>query len=134
MPRDVYYLDSLKKLVREKSLLDHVFFQGARPFTEVSSVYNDHDIFISMSTTGSIDKSVLEAMSSGLTVICANEAFQTLLPAKYFLEKRSPEFLAERIKMLADEDRPNTVLRNLVVENHSLEKTVKKIIDVYTKF
>lgn len=129
MPRDDEYLDSLKKLIKNSGLEAHVHFEGARPYTEVPEIYNDHDIFISMSSTGSIDKSVLEAMASGLTVLIANEAFQSLLPASYFLEKRSPEFLAERIKFLADEARPNRVLRELVIKHHSLENTIQKIVE-----
>jgi glycosyltransferase involved in cell wall biosynthesis len=106
-----------------------VFFHGARPFTEIPAMYGDHDIFVSMSTTGSIDKAVLEAMSAGLGVITANEAFRELLPAPYFLEKRSPEFLASRIKMLAEENRPRQTLRELVVNSHSLSRTIGQIIN-----
>lgn len=130
MERDKEYLESLKNLVSSLGLQNFVHFTGPRPYTEAPEIYRDHDIFISTSTTGSIDKSVLEAMSSGFTVITANEAFQTLLPEKYFLEKRSPEFLAERIKTLADEPRPNLALRELVVKNHSLEKTIRKIAEI----
>lgn len=133
MPRDHNYLSSLKDQVHKKSLDGYVHFQGSRPYTEVPSLYQEHDMFISMSRTGSIDKSVLEAMSSGLTVITANEAFKDLLPDQYFLEQRSPEFLAERIKMLADDNRPNVSLRELVVEKHSLVKTIDKIVKILSK-
>ncbi len=133
MTRDHSYLETLRKIVRTGGLEERIHFYGSRPFSEVPELYREHDIFISMSTTGSIDKSVLEAMSSGLTVVTANEAFQSLLPAQYFLEKRSPEFLAERIKILADEPRPNTALRELVVKNHSLDGTIKKMLDAYTR-
>ncbi|OGZ99955.1 MAG: hypothetical protein A3C07_02910 [Candidatus Sungbacteria bacterium RIFCSPHIGHO2_02_FULL_47_11] len=128
MARDASYSDSLKNLVEEKGLVNRVIFYGARPYTEIASVYRDHDLFVSMSTTGSIDKAVLEAMASGMTVVTANEAFRSLLPAKYFLEKRSPEFVAERIKAIAEEARPNLVLRELVVKNHSISRTVQEII------
>jgi len=128
MPRDDEYFNSLKKLVQENGLGDRIFFYGARPYTEIPEIYNDHDLFISMSSTGSIDKSVLEAMASGLTVLTANEAFQSILPGNYFLEKRSPEFLAERIKVLADEPRPNHILRELVAGHHGLENTIQKIV------
>lgn len=134
MPRDNDYLESLKKMVKEKQLEHYVSFHGSIPYNEVPSAYLDHDIFISMSTTGSMDKSVLEAMSSGLTIITANEAFKSLLPETYFLETRSPEFLAEHIKILADEPRPNLTLRRLVEEKHGLENTIQKIINAYTKF
>lgn len=129
MPRDEEYFESLKKMVQETGLEDRILFYGARPYTETPEIYDDHDVFISMSSTGSVDKSVLEAMASGLTVLTANEAFQSLLPAKYFLEKRSPEFLAERIKALASEVRPNLALRELVIRYHSLGNTIQRIVE-----
>lgn len=131
MARDREYFSSLQKMVRDAGLTDRVLFEGARPYTEVPEIYANHDIFISMSSTGSLDKSVLEAMSAGLTVLTANEAFQSILPRNYFLERRSPDFLAERIKFLADELRPNLVLRELVARQHSLEKTIGKIVEAF---
>lgn len=133
MPRDHEYLVSLKSLAKENGLENLVIFEGSHPYTEMPELYSAHDVFLSMSTTGSIDKSVLEAMSSGLTVICANEAFQSLLPPRYFLEKRNPEFLAARVKIISDEPRPNTALRNLVTEKHSLQNTIKTILDAYSR-
>ena len=82
-----------------------------------------------MSTTGSIDKAVLEAMASGLTVITANDAFRSILPEKYFLDRRTPESLAERIKGLSDDNRPNILLREKVIAEHDLSHTIKKIIN-----
>jgi glycosyltransferase involved in cell wall biosynthesis len=128
MARDEEYLASLKKLVYEKHLENRILFLGAHAYSDIASVYRDYDMFISMSTTGSIDKSVLEAMASGLTVLTANEAFQSLLPPPYFLEKRSPDFAAERIKTLAGETRPNRVLRERVIKNHSLEHVIETIV------
>lgn len=129
MARDQEYFNSLRKMARDVGLADRILFEGARPYTEIPEIYADNDIFISMSSTGSIDKSVLEAMSAGLTVLTANEAFQSILPDNYFLERRSPDFLAGRIKVLAREPRPNLVLRELVVRHHSLKKTIGKIVE-----
>src|SRR3989344_1480649 len=128
LERDREYLSTLKKFVREERLENNVIFHGPRPYTEILDTYRDHDMFISMSTTGSIDKAVLEAMSCGLTTITPNEAFYGILKPPYFLEKRSPELLASRIKMLADENRPRHDLRELVVNSHSLSRTVERIV------
>jgi glycosyltransferase involved in cell wall biosynthesis len=127
--RDHEYLATLKRLVTDEGLENRVFFHGARPFSDIPAMYEDHDLFISMSATGSMDKAVLEAMSVGLSVITANEAFRELLPTPYFLEKRSPEFLASRVKMLADENRPRHILRELVVNSHSLSRNVERIVN-----
>jgi glycosyltransferase involved in cell wall biosynthesis len=127
LPRDFSYLETLKTFVREKGLGDRVTFFGPRPYPEIPAVYRDHDIFLSMSGTGSLDKAILEAMASGLTVITGNEAFRDLLPAPYTVEKKSPEFLAERIMALAREARPNLALRDIVVRHHGLEHTIRRI-------
>lgn len=132
MRRDENYFAKLKKMVSDLGLESYIIFQGSRPFTEVPEIYREHDIFVSMSTTGSIDKTVLEAMSSGLTVITSNEAFAEFLKPPYYLEKRSAELLAERIKSLAKENRPNMMLRDLVEKNHSLEGTITKIVHTLT--
>lgn len=126
--RDESYYRKLKKLVHEKRLAAEVAFFGPRPYTEVPEIYHDHDLFISMSRTGSVDKAVLEAMASGLTVLTANEAFQSVLPSRYFLERRTPQFLAERIKTFAGAPYPNTELREVVVSKHSLKNTITHIV------
>ena len=127
MGRDKEYLLLLKKQVAELGLERNIVFQGAHSYTEIASLYHDHDMFISMSTTGSIDKAVLEAMSCGLTTITSNEAFSGILKPPYFLERKGAELLAERIKFLADENRPNIALRNSVAREHSLKNTISRI-------
>jgi glycosyltransferase involved in cell wall biosynthesis len=127
LPKDEEYLLKLKKMVREKGLEGRVRFEGPRPFSEIPQLLNEYDIFVNMSSTGSLDKAVLEAMSSGLSTITSNEAYREILPPKYFLEHQSPQFLAERIKSLMDEPRPNMSLRSIAAENHGLEKTIDRI-------
>ena len=130
LERDSEYLGSLKRLGVEEELASYVHFHGARPFSEIPAYFQEHDVFLNLSSTGSLDKAVLEAMASGLSVISANEAYRSLLPPAYFLERSNPELLAERIKMLADEPRPNRILRDIVCREHGLEGTVLKIADI----
>lgn len=133
MPRDHQYLTSLKKLVNESGLHSQVHFYGPRPYSEIPSLLLEHNLFINLSATGSLDKAVLEAMASGLTVLTSNEAYRTLLPPQYFLSHASPKFLAERIMSLVNLPRPNQELHNVVKENHGLEKTVNKIISILSE-
>lgn len=133
LPKDQEYLARLKLMVKEKGLEDCIHFEGSRPYSEIPDILRGYDLFVNMSSTGSLDKAVLEAMASGLSVITSNESYSSILPPKYFLEHGSPEFLAERIKSLADEPRPNTGLRSVVEENHSLVKTVDKIINILSE-
>lgn len=126
-PGDRVYAAKLRALVREKGLESRIHFQGERPYAEIAELLRGHHIFINTSRTGSLDKAVLEAMACGLTVITSNEAYRPILPPAYFLEHATPEFLAERIKALADEPRPNMTLRETVVRDHALEPMMDQV-------
>lgn len=126
-PGDYAYTEKIKGLIREKGLGNQIHFYGQRPYSEVPEILRDHDLFLNVSRTGSLDKAVLEAMACGLSVITSNEAYRTVLPLAYFLEYISPEFLAERIKALADEPRPNTALREIVVRDHALAPMIDRM-------
>jgi glycosyltransferase involved in cell wall biosynthesis len=124
------YAEKIKGLVREKGLEHKIHFYGERPYSDIAEILREHDLFINISRTGSLDKAVLEAMACGLTVLTSNEAYRTVLPPAYFLEHVSPEFIVERIKALADEPRPNQALRGIVTRDHALERTVDRLFSL----
>lgn len=126
--QDKIYFEKLKSLVRQKNLENVVSFVGPIPYSKIQDFYAEGDIFVNLSKTGSVDKAVLEAMASGLSVITSNEAFKNILPAKYFLDDLSAKLLARKIQELSFEGRPNQELRDIVIKNHSLEELIKKII------
>ncbi len=130
LERDHAYLYRLTALVRDLGMQDRIAFAGSQPFTQIPDMLRAHDIFLNLSATGSLDKAVLEAMSCGLSVITANEAYRSILPAPSFLDRVSPETLAQRIRAVAEEERPNHALRSLVCERHSLDRTIEKILGV----
>lgn len=132
LARDKEYLGSLKKMIEEKGLGSYVSFYGSRPYAELPDILREHDMFLNTSGTGSLDKAILDAMSSGLTVITSNEAYRNILPPQYFLEEPNLGLMAERIKTLADENRPNLALREIVVKNHNLSQTIAKIVSAFS--
>ena len=127
MPKDQEYLSHLQKLVDKLDLRTQIGFTGPIPYPAMPAIYNQHDIFISTSSTGSIDKVVLEAISCGLATMTSNEAFREILPDKYFLPDKDPKTIFEKILELASESRPNNLLRSLVINNHSLSRTIHSI-------
>lgn len=130
------YLDSLKEMVKIMSLDDQVEFVGWIANQSMPIYYQQTDLFINMSGTGSVDKVVLEAMSCGCLVLTSNEAFATILPKELMVEKNDPQKLAEKIKWLQNlpNDKKNKLklqLRQEVVENHNLNKLVIRIINQF---
>ncbi|MEK7560334.1 MAG: glycosyltransferase [Patescibacteria group bacterium] len=125
--RDEKYLEALEKFVDKKNLHDRVQFLWPSAPSELPRIYNEHDIFLSMSKGADTDTAVFEAMSSGLTVISAGEQYKSTLPAPYFLEHRKPAFLAHRIAELADDPWPNAALRKIAVERFDVKKGIEKM-------
>jgi glycosyltransferase involved in cell wall biosynthesis len=130
LPRDFSYLESLKHLIAEKNLSSYINFLGPVGYSHIPALLQDHDIFVNVSGTGSLDKAVFEAMACGISILTANEAYRSIVPDAYFLEYTNPEFLAERIKQLSTETRPNMALRQIVLGHHSLDTTVVKIVSL----
>ncbi len=125
--RDRAYAEQVKKIIREKKLEPFVHFYGERGYSEIPDILREHDLFLNVSATGSLDKAVLEAMACCLTVLTSNEAYRMILPPLYFVEHPSSAFLAERIKAMAGEPRPNKALRDIVLRGHALVRTIEKI-------
>ena len=125
---DKIYFEELELMIQKKGLEKIVSFAGPYLHLIMPDFYNEGDVLVNLSETGSVDKAVLEAMACGITVITSNEAFKNILPSRYFLDQKTPEALAEKLQKLLGENRPNLELRDIVVQNHSLDKLIKKIV------
>ena len=121
------YLKKLKSLVKEKKLEDYIKFLGSVPYTEMPKHYQDSDLVINLSHTGSIDKVVLEAMASGCLVLTCNEAFKNVLDSKYLFKKKNPQDLIEKIINLKSVEKDKK-LREIVIKDHNLNNLISKII------
>lgn len=130
------YLRDLRDQVERHSLSDCVEFAGALPYHGVPNVYRQADVMVNLSGTGSVDKAVLEAMACELPVITANQAFTSILRQRDLLvPPDAPNILAQRIKAFAamPPDQRCAIgvqLRQIVVEQHSLERLVQTLVPI----
>jgi len=139
LPRHQGYYDDLVEFVKNAELEDYVKFQGELDYEYVDEAYREADLFVNLSQTGSIDKTVLESAASKTLVLTSNEAFAiplSKIDPLLFFERDNPEDLAARIikiKILPDEVRLKlqNELRSLVEENHNLDNLVKKIAEEF---
>ena len=121
------YLENLKKLVKICSLNSHIEFLPGVPSHRMPEQFQWADLFVNPSSTGSLDKVVLEAMASGCLVLTCNEAYKEILEGKYMFRRGDAENLAVKMAdlMTAPED---PALREAVVRNHNLDNLIDKII------
>jgi len=124
------YFDNLRQLVKEKKLEEYIKFLGAVPHSQIVPYYQDCDLFINLSQTGSVDKAVLEAMACQKLVLTSNEAFVNILNDQRLLfEPKSLQDLAKKIVNLMnlppeEKEKIGQQLRDKVVKNHNLDNLV----------
>lgn len=138
---DKVYFEQLKKQVNDKNLNNTVKFIGPVANKDINQCLQSADLFVNMGQTGSLDKAVLEAMASGLPVLTCNEALLEVFGSYKDLlmyPKQDYNLLAEKIRYIYNlpEEQYKKIsadLRQIVIENHSLNRLIKKILNLYEK-
>ena len=97
---DFEYRDYLISLIQKYGLAGVVTLQGGVPNREVASIYQSADITVNTSTTGGVDKSVLESMACGIPSFSSTEAFRNYFgpyAQDFMFREKDPEDLALKI-------------------------------------
>jgi glycosyltransferase involved in cell wall biosynthesis len=129
---DRRYLVGLRELVARLGLDVRVRFDGPLPPDGVVALHETALVHLSVSRTGSLDKAVLEALSTGCPVLASGEAFRGLLAPfpGLFLEDDAPAAIGRRLAQVRSTWReydPAT-LRGLVVGRHDLDRYVEEVM------
>ncbi len=133
------YLDFLRDIIRRYNLEDYIQLIGPVPYTRIHNYYQNCDLFVSTSDTGSLDKAVLEAMACEKVVLTCNEAFFDLLKIYAHIllfDKNNADSLAEKIIYILEMDRRERhrlagSLREIVIRNHNLKRFIDNILTVF---
>jgi glycosyltransferase involved in cell wall biosynthesis len=132
---DEAYEKRLTTALSEKGIDPATIFKGAVPHKELPYRRAEAEYFLHASTTGSLDKAVLDAVVSGLLPVTSSQAYHELL-GEYEPLLTYPEgdasALADRIlelERLTEEEKETmrTTLRKRVAESHSLESLVRRL-------
>ncbi|MFA5126630.1 MAG: glycosyltransferase family 4 protein [Patescibacteria group bacterium] len=128
------YLADLRAQVDNLGLQDAVIFLGSIVNCETPALYQWADIFLNFSVTGSLDKTILEAMSCGTLVLTSNDSGRVILQnVAPELILSSPQAARGKVMRLEEIDRKalGLALRQYVVNNHRLDQLVKKIVRLF---
>lgn len=134
------YFQEVKDLVVELKIDDKVKFVGSVPNREVLKYYQEADLFVNASGTGSLDKAGLEAMSCGCLLLTSNDALVEIV--KKFSDKltfihKDHKSLNGRIDEIMSLNLEKRVgigleLRKVVDDNHNLRNLILNILDAKT--
>lgn len=132
LQEDAIYLSEVKKNIIINNLNHRINFIGAVSNDELPLLLRSGDVFINLSSTGSMDKAILEAMSCGLNILTSNLAFKDILPQNNFCDSDDPVVLADKLMILLDNNN-SQIFRSYIKNNHELSLLVRKISDIMKK-
>ena len=107
-----------------------VRFRGGSDYESMVSVYQGAQVFVNASSTGSLDKAVLEAMACGCPVVTSNEAFKDIVPSGCFVAAtEGVNGLVRAIRPQLEDPVSAIELRDRVVGKHDLHRTLGALMD-----
>lgn len=124
--RDKEYEKNLKSLIAVSQLQNYFNFVGKVEHKDLPEYYQSHDIFVHLSKTGSLDKTILEAMACGIKVLSSNDSSRTFLPDNLIFGEDNPIELTSKILIVKDLA-VDPKFRHYVVQNHNLGVLIEKI-------
>jgi len=136
---DQKYFEVLKKQVEISNLVDEVTFIKGVPNKETLAFYRTNKVYVNLTPSGSLDKTILEAMASGSLILTTNQSFMREIPDCFFARENDLEDLSQKLKFLLNlpenevKGRGET-LRQYVVQNHSLKSLVERLKTEMTAF
>ena len=133
------YCAKLEAYISKLGLAGRFQLSGGRPYAEMASSYQEATMMVSTSKSGSLDKVVLEAIGCGLPALVTGRVFEPLLGEDrdlLFAKDDDPQDLAKRLAQVLSMDPAERRalglrLRQLAIENHSLEHLMTNLVAVF---
>ena len=125
---DKKYELQLREKIKSGPLASKVVYLGGVPNAKVMELLaTGADVFLNLSTTGSLDKAVLEALAHGVPAVSSNEAFREVLNNSGLFVKHvtAEEVVSALNKARVVDPEP---LRDYVRTHHSLANLIPKIV------
>ena len=128
---DRKYYEDLKMNVRQKRLERFIRFEGQVSNDKISEYYLDTFLHLSCSNTGSMDKTLMEALACGCPVLTTNIALFDIIEEKYKIKSTDCHLVADQVMKIYDEQLSidRNKLRSIVINGHSFDQYIIKMKD-----
>lgn len=129
---ELVYAKELEREIATRPFASAIHIIEGVDHAKLPDILARSDIFLNFSTTGSLDKAVLEAMATSLPVITSNEAFKPILERHgLWVEDTSAMRSADAIQAYlgrGDKAALKAKLRDEVVTHHSLARLIPAML------
>jgi len=132
-----YLKESIEQKIRDLDLGKNVIIKEFVPNSELPGIYQSSDVFVLPSLNEGVPRTILEAMSCGMPIVCTElpQLVDVVEGCGLLVPLRDSQALAESIsKIMSDKELAQKLGANgrvKVAENYSWEDTVKKTVQLY---
>lgn len=128
---DAAYDRSLREEIWRRGLEKRVTLAGYVPQARMPRLYEDAFVHLNVSATGSMDKTVLEALACGCPVITSNGAFREIFRDRpqSLLSEDGPAALADAVLAAHARREDPAALRALVEGRHDQKTHVARLLE-----
>lgn len=129
--------DRIAHKIRDLGLENSIITKDFVPNSEIVDMYQNSSVFVLPSLEEGVPRTILEAMSCGIPVVCSKlpQLVDVVDSAGLLVPVKDSQSFADTIsKVLSDTslaERLGEYGRRNVVENHSWKDTVKKTVQLY---
>lgn len=134
------YFSYIQKKVGNYNLDRFIIFAGEVPNSAMTEIYNQHEIVVNLTLTGSFDKTILEAMSCECLPIVSNELYRNVFPKDLhdllIFKHNDSNKLADNIYKVMTLPREEKIeignrMREIVLKGHSLSTLGDRLHKVF---
>ncbi|MCR4333492.1 MAG: glycosyltransferase family 4 protein [Patescibacteria group bacterium] len=127
LSKDSGYEKAVRNKVSDYGLTSKVQFVGPVTQDEALKLYREHRLYVNLTPSGSMDKTIFEAMACGVTPLVYNDDLRSTLGDGCLVKNLRAQDIAGDIKKILSGECRN--FRNQVIENHSLRLLAEKLSD-----
>jgi len=135
---DESYAEELLRATEESGLSEVLVLKGPVSYLHINEVYHEADLLVNMTSTV-YEKVVLEACACGVPVFTTNKDYRDLFGKHadiLIADSEEPHEIAAKLKGLLkmdpeQRDELGGFLRKQVLDNHSLDGLMKRIVDTF---
>jgi len=133
LPKDKKYYDGLVSKIKEYNLENKVKLMPGIKNTQAIDLYNKYEVFVNLTPSGSMDKTIFEAMACESLVLASNKYLESKISNKLIFKEGDFIDLAEKLKIIfifsiEEKEGFRKGLSSYILKEHDLNLAMKKII------
>jgi glycosyltransferase involved in cell wall biosynthesis len=131
LPKDEIFGAKLKEMLHQFGLDSSVGLEPGVPHEQSLELYREAEVYINLTPSGSMDKTIFEAMSCGVLPVIHNSYFKEKIDNSFVTQDKAEKIAQSLEHVLSmsepEKKRQRILIRKYVVENHSLDLLGKRL-------